>query len=295
LREAIAATQAAAEEAVRGVHLLQEDRERNISPTKEFDGYVGVPPNSQTTLDLFAGEWSSRLPFPLASLHAGDIPLFEDARITWALDVLGPVEGRDVLELGPLECGHTYMLDRAGAREVLAIEGNRRAYLRCLVVKELLDIRSARLLLGDFVEFLAQQPAEADLFDLAVASGVLYHMEDPLRLLELLAARARRILLWTHYYDEEVIRSRPELDAKFPGTTSRAWRGRTFTYHRLEYAAAVRLPGFCGGPAARSNWLSREELLLALDILDLDVLDVAFEQDDRANGPAFAVAACRRG
>ena len=59
------------------------------------------------------------------------------------------------LELGPLEAGHSYILDRAGALEVLAIEANRRAFLKCLVVKEMIGLPSVRFVLGDFNEFLA--------------------------------------------------------------------------------------------------------------------------------------------
>lgn len=258
-------------------------------------GYVEEAPHPQTALDLFTGAWASQLPDPWSSLQAGTAPLFEDGRVTWALEVLGPVAGRTVLELGPLECGHTYMLDRAGAHEVVAVEANRHAYLRCLVVKELVGLPSARLLLGDFVRYLEQRPSDGPAFHLAFASGVLYHMADPLHLLELLARHSDRLVLWTHVYDDALISARPELLPKFPGSTSREWRGETYTYHRQEYQAALQLQGFCGGPAPHSNWLTRADLLRAVDRLGFDVVGTAFEHDDHPNGPALALAARRRG
>lgn len=300
LNAAVVTARTAAEDAAGAVRMLlqvSETSSEEPQPATSFnalDVYVDDPPHAQVALNLFSGQWASRLPPPYADLHAGGTPLFEDGRITWALAELEPVNGQRVLELGPLECGHTYMLDRAGAGEVVAVESNTRAYLRCLVVKELLGIPSAKVLLGDFVRFLEQRTAEEPPYDLAVASGVLYHMQDPLRLLELLASSSRQLFLWTHYYDDEVIQGRPELKAKFPGHTDVLWGGRSYTYNRQEYLAAVNAEGFCGGSASHSNWLSRDDLLSALDHLGLDVVGLAFEDLGHPNGPALAVAAKRR-
>src|SRR4051812_20493353 len=95
----------------------------------------GIPTN-QNAIDLIDG-WVSQLP-PEVGVNAGHAVLFHDPRTVWALERLGSVAGQTVLELGPLEGGHTYMLHQGGAR-VLAIEANKRAYLKCLIVKELLD------------------------------------------------------------------------------------------------------------------------------------------------------------
>lgn len=293
----VQATRAAAEQALRVVAGCRPVAPEPVAPAAEPafapDGYVAAGPDPQALLDLFQGEWASRMPEPYAGLAAGGAALFEDGRITWTLEVLGPVDGRRVLELGPLECGHTWMLDRAGAAEVVAVEGNRRAFLRCLVVKELFGIPSARLLLADFVPYLTALP-EHERFDLAFASGVLYHMRDPLQLLELLTAHVDDLVLWTHVYDEERIRSRPELSVKFSGATQVSWRGRQVTYHRQEYQAALTQAGFCGGSAEWSSWLSRQDLFAALDTLGFDIVETAFEHDDHQNGPALALAARRR-
>ncbi|MEZ5286815.1 MAG: hypothetical protein R2712_18800 [Vicinamibacterales bacterium] len=112
-----------------------------------------VPPSPQNALDIFAGEWASRMPSSAPVLRAGQAALFDDPRLAWPLERLGGVAGRRVLELGPLEGGHTYMLDRAGAREIVAIEGNTRAYLKCLVAKEILGIPSGRFVCGDFAAY----------------------------------------------------------------------------------------------------------------------------------------------
>ncbi len=101
-----------------------------------MDIYASEAPSPQLAVDIFAGEWSSRFP-PGSDIDGGQAELFEDRRISWMIDQLEGVEGLRILELGPLEGGHTYMLDRAGA-DVVAIEANQRAYLKCLITKEVL-------------------------------------------------------------------------------------------------------------------------------------------------------------
>ena len=62
------------------------------------------------------------------------VPNSECLRVTQWLDIIG-VDGRRVLELGPLEGGHSYMLQRAGAARVLAIEANTRAFLKFYAIR----------------------------------------------------------------------------------------------------------------------------------------------------------------
>ena len=105
-----------------------------------LDAYVKSAPSAQNALDIFKGEWASVLPPPYNHLQAGGIPLFQDQRAAWALEQLGGCQGQRVLELGPLEGAHSYILQQHGAASVTAIEANTRAYLKCLIVKELLGL-----------------------------------------------------------------------------------------------------------------------------------------------------------
>jgi hypothetical protein len=116
-----------------------------------LDGYVQGSPSDQKALDIFKGEWSSQLPGACKELKAGTVPLFEDARMVWAAEQLGGFSGQRVIELGPLEAGHTYMLESLGAESILAVEANKRAFLKCLIVKEILRLNRSRFVLGDFV------------------------------------------------------------------------------------------------------------------------------------------------
>jgi hypothetical protein len=258
-----------------------------------LEAYTIAPPSPQTQADLFAGEWTSAVPLPDGTTVGGPrADLFADERIAWLLAELGPVSGMQVLELGPLEAGHTFMLERAGA-SVVAVEAHQRAFLRCLVVKNLLDLR-ARFELGDFIEHLER---DERVWDLVVASGVLYHMADPLLLLELLGRRARRVFLWTHYWDEGILAERPDVGERFAsGTTQPSTRGGfTATLHRYEYGEGAHAPSFCGGSKAHTHWLSRADILGALEHYGFGGFRVAFDDPWCPHGPAFVLVAERRG
>ena len=76
---------------------------------------VGLMPTTQIAVDCIS-DWSSQFPSG-SGLTGGNAALFEDQRLVWALQRLGGVKGKRVLELGPLEGGHTYMLEQAGPRK----------------------------------------------------------------------------------------------------------------------------------------------------------------------------------
>jgi 2-polyprenyl-3-methyl-5-hydroxy-6-metoxy-1,4-benzoquinol methylase len=172
--------------------------------------YVREPPSPQQTLDVFAGKWASRFPGELGALRAGSNLLFEDPKIQWAAEKLQELgvtlSGSTVLELGPLEGGHTYSLSKAGAASVTAIEAHQEAYLKCLISKELLGMERVNFLLGDAVAFLRQIGHS---YDIGIASGILYHMADPVELIELLCLRCRAVYVWTVHWDQEFSRSNP--------------------------------------------------------------------------------------
>jgi hypothetical protein len=259
------------------------------APPGILDSYFKSAPGPQNALDIFRGEWSSALPPPLSDLQAGGVGLFDDDRIKWFLKEIGGVAGKAVLELGPLEGGHTYMLEKAGAAQVTALEANSRAFLRCLVVKELLGLPRSRFLCGDFMEYLRQAGPR---FDVCLAAGVLYHVQNPAELLALLAKRcAGHLLLWTHYYDKDLVAFNPELASRFTAANPVEYAGFNCTLHCQEYRTDLKRPGFCGGKRATSQWLSREDILKGLSHFGFRDLRIGYDEPRHPNGPAFAVVA----
>ncbi len=97
----------------------------------ELDLYTTQEPSHALAFDLFSDTWFSTVPH----YGLGAAPHFEDGRIQWLERVCGGFAGKSVLELGPMEGGHTYMLSHGGASRVLAIEANSKAFLKCLLVQ----------------------------------------------------------------------------------------------------------------------------------------------------------------
>jgi len=255
-----------------------------------LDEYVQIAPTDQNALNIFKGEWSSRLPGRWKDLEAGAISLFDDARIVWAAEQLGGFNGQRILELGPLEAGHTYMLESLGAESILAIEANTRAYLKCLVVKEILGLNRSRFVLGDFISFLRQNEAP---FDVCLASGVLYHMQNPCELIQLISQTSKKIILWTHYYDQKFIQTKARVAEKFSSHLKKNHNGFEHAVYKYSYGDALNWTGFCGGGVSHSYWMSRDDILACLRFFDFQDLKIGFEDPDHKNGPSFCVIGIR--
>lgn len=259
-------------------------------PGSVLDEYCYAPPGPQNALDIFAGEWSCRLPPPFEQLRAGHAPLFRDLRIEWAAQALGGVQGQRVLELGPLEGGHSYLLEQLGAASVLAIEANARAFLKCLIVKEIVPLTRTKFLCGDFLEYLRRDPPR---FDLALACGVLYHLRQPAALIRWLARITDRLIVWTHYYDEAAIQAAPRLRARFSAGAVAEEDGFRYQVYRQRYGEALRSIGYCGGSADHSSWMTRTDVLTCLRYFGFDNVQIHREEPGHANGPCFLLAAQR--
>jgi hypothetical protein len=74
------------------------------------------------------------------------------------------------------------MVQQAGARYLVGIEANKIAFLKCLLTKEVLQLDRCSLLCGDVLEYLSS--CDGDGFDVCVASGILYRMVEPVRLID---------------------------------------------------------------------------------------------------------------
>ena len=249
--------------------------------------YTSLPPANKNCFSLFPDQWSSKVP-NIDGL--GLATLFEDPRITWLLDTFGSVKSKRVLELGPLEGGHTYMLEKAGAN-VTAIESSHAAFMKCLIVKNYLSLH-ARYILGDFTKY------DADIYyDLIVASGVLYHMTDPISLLIKMSGMSVSIYIWTHYYDDNLEcwnhALREKITNKWLVGESKeiTFAGMPIKLVPQLYNEALDWSGFCGGSDDFSYWMYKEDILNLLHRLGYTTIQTCFDLMDHPNGPSIALLA----
>ncbi|MDB5559286.1 MAG: hypothetical protein JWQ36_2220 [Enterovirga sp.] len=262
---------------------------RKSRSTDLFDQYVDGPPSPQNAVDAIPG-WTCALP-PSVGATAGSLPLYADDRIAWMLEQYGPLTDKRVLELGPLEGSHTFMIEQAGAAEIDAIEANKLAFLRCLVFKELIRLQRAHFHLGNFIDWL-EQPGLS--YDLIVASGVLYHLRDPLRFLERAATVSDSLFLWTHYSSEEAMPpSDPRRSVFREGVEHEHFHGVDVRLYPRSYHHAEQNASFCGGLYDDHRWLERDDLLAALKAVGYNSIEVAHDDPGHPNGPSFSVLARR--
>jgi hypothetical protein len=255
--------------------------------------FAAAAPSPQQTVDIFANQWISAFPNDLG-VTAGWINHFDpevDTRVPWAGTAIpGGFAGKSILELGPFEGYHTASLEWAGAASVTSVEASRTAYLKCLVVKELLGL-NAKLLYGDVNAYLA---STADRFDIGWASGILYHQVDPIGFLEGIAAHADTLFLHSHFFDSEALpgmagkdRFRPQLDEL------RSWHGRDICLHRYEYEHDTSQGTFAGGPNSYANWLELPDIEFILQELGIGTLTYGILDRVNPNGPGFFLIATR--
>ena len=259
----------------------------------QANSFAQTAPCPQTLVDIFKGEWITSFPAPHDGVTAGALPTFEDPRIKWAVERFGGVKDKRILELGPMEGGHSYILSQAGVKHVLAIEANSTAYLKCLLVRELFKLDRIDFQYGDFVQYLDQMPP-GEKFDAILASGVLYHMVDPIGLLEKIAKAADRVYLWTHFFNHDIIYKHAHLRRPFRSHTVCDYKGFKFTENRHEYTHGRRLGRFLGGNRAYSVWLNREDIFGALERFGLSQIDIQFEDLAHPHGPCLSLVASRK-
>ncbi|ARQ01166.1 class I SAM-dependent methyltransferase [Pseudorhodoplanes sinuspersici] len=237
-------------------------------------------PSHQNALDIFSGGWASDLSPVLPGAISGDVPLFADTRPKAAATGLGRngrLDGMRILELGPLEGGHSYALEQLGA-DVLAIESNADAYLKCLIAKEITGIK-AKFMLGDVTEFLK---STRERFDLIFACGVLYHMRDPITVIEDISRVTDRCYVWSHVFDEKHYHGPPRRKLFDP-------RHADMELWETNYGRSSKDPKFWGGNGAYARWMRANDMLALFDRHGLKAFGLAY---DMASPIATAISFC---
>jgi hypothetical protein len=256
-------------------------------PANPFIRFEQRPPSAQAAVDIFRGRWASDLSAVLGVDGTGSVPLFQgDDRPLLAANAFGKdgrLEGMDVLELGPLEGGHTYQLERLGAKTITAVEASVEAFLKCLVVKETLGLQRSRFLLGDVIEYLAAGPGR---FDLVFCSGILYHMPDPVALIRLISTVTDRCFVWTHYYDP----TNHNLNHH-----ARAHTVGNFATTYWSHVYGDKSTAFWGGNKGEASWLEKSSLLDAFRHFGLDQIEIVRDDQTFVNGPNIMLCASRAG
>lgn len=254
--------------------------------------YCTEAPTNQTMVDILRGEWFSAFPEEY-QVSAGGFNTFNitiESRVKWGNDVLaGRLTGSAMLELGPFEAYDTWQMELLGARSVVAIENNNINFIKCLIVKEMMGLKS-HFLFGDFIPYLENCSQR---FDIVWASGVLYHQTEPLKLLGLISKVTDTVFIHTHYYLEDFIsRSafysdfKPERDVEAEYGDFRA-RLHYRSYKREIKSMASERKAYAGGAETFSYWMDRSDIFACLQHFGFDKFTLGVEDQANPMGPAM--------
>jgi len=107
----------------------------------------------------------------------------------------------ELLELGSLEGGHTFMLARlANVERVVAVEGRTGNIEKARFLQTLFGITNIQFVEANLERFDLSQLGR---FDAIFCSGVLYHLPEPWRLIEQMSRVSANLFIWTHYALEQ--------------------------------------------------------------------------------------------
>ena len=213
-----------------------------------------------------------------------------DARPRYCAETFSRFNEFDVLEFGPSDGYNTLGLELAGARSITSIEANVNAFLRCLILKNAFQMK-AKFLLGDFLKYLDQLKKKTDL---VYASGVLYHLVDPIEFLRKCGSISDNLFIWSFYYDAEVISTLDFERSCFTGETEeRIFAGRKFTYHKRYYRPEIVADvKYSGGLLPHANWLTKDDLFAAIELAGYQVKQMYL--DTHSKVPAYNILASKR-
>lgn len=197
----------------------------------------------QSMFDILPG-WTTQFEIS-GKKYGGDIQtLTDDPRLRWHIEVVGGLLNKRVLELGPLEGAHTKTMLESGASEVLAIEGNKNCWLRCLVINEIFSLDRAIFILADFNNWVAEC---LSFFDVVSAAGVLYHQTNPAKLIFDLAKITDTVIVWSQVASDK--------NPAGKQTEVMGYKGKINDY------GTGRSPSYCAGLDQYAVWLYPDEMI----------------------------------
>jgi protein-L-isoaspartate O-methyltransferase len=250
--------------------------------------YLGRP-SKDSAFKIYEGAW--KYEFEKMSVDEIWKILDKDPRPGWCAQIYGDLSGKKLLELGPADGYNTAQLERLGAI-VTAVEGNVDAFNRCLILKNALDLKST-FYLGDFLQTLNEEVS----YDIIYASGVLYHLIDPIDFLEMCVSKCPRLYIWTHYYDEEHVELVNYEKKAFSKRISvkKNYKGQVFTYWQKTYDVShVDLLGYIGGMNDRAHWMTHDDLFRSINAVGYDIVRSIENKGDASIMPSVNLFLNRR-
>jgi hypothetical protein len=251
---------------------------KNLSEYSNPTYFINDPASEQNGVDLF--DWTCKI--PVENINSGNHRVFEpiDVRPSLVLKHFNSLKNWDILDLGTFEGGHSYQLESYGAI-VTAIEAHPINYLKCLIAKNTLSM-TTKFLLGDFQKYIEKFDAK---YDLIFASGVLYHMYDPVSLIRSMSKISKNIFLWSHYVCDQHSNL---WDPQYTSTID--IDGNNYTYYNYQYDVK-RSDRVYSGTKQNCNRMTLKDIKASFLNYGYTKITVLEDQRDHPGGPAVSLIA----
>jgi hypothetical protein len=185
------------------------------------------------------------------------------------------IQGLRVLDIASAEGGHSIEFARAGAREVVGVEGRQLYVDRARFVADALEAPNVRFLLGDVRKM---DPAELGQFDVTLCFGILHHLgeQDFLPFLQRLGELTSDVLmLYTHVSTPEAV---VDFRLEGPRTVGEGLTGYLLREHADEAGQAEREAQVRASlDNTFSFWATEESLVRALKLSGFGFVAKIFE------------------
>lgn len=220
------------------------------------DSYETKEPSNQNIFNRFKGNFATIFP---GVDTGGYSNLSNDNRIHWCNSLFN-FKNKKILECGPLELGHSFMMNKFGAENIKAIENNWYCYLKCLAVKEAFKLNNIDLLFGDVIEYLKKSN---DKYDFVLCSGILYHLINPIELIHLISKVTDNVFIWTHVFDKnsEILKKRNIVQSEIK-YDQEVYKGGRNQYSDNGQSKLESI--YCGGKFKISFWIDENDLYKGL-------------------------------
>ena len=175
----------------------------------------------------------------------------------------GSLGGKRVLDVGCLEGGYTVTFARLGARESIGLEVRESNLQRCRFLQEQLGLDNVRFVKQDARTI---SPQTLGTFDAIFASGLLYHLDEPVDFL----CRAHDLTTDLLLLDTHVASPHAWAHACSDRLTSRTWKERSYAGREMYDCPADLTPAqvdrlhWSSYGNAISFWLTEDSLVQAL-------------------------------
>ncbi len=181
-----------------------------------------------------------------------------------------PVEGKSVIEFGPMDGCHTGALVRMGVREITSIEIRPENYIKTALAKELYGWKNVDLVFDNFHTVTKERYGR---FDICLASGVYYHSDAPFVFLENIVGLSD-VIFFSGYCATDKLPADKWIDLEYKG---KIYKAKLWDDAYRSFTGGVGVNSYYFSPESIMQWFEVHGYILSqTEVLPMDKYAGAF-------------------